>query len=79
MQSIDDVIFLVVELEVSRVVAVMAVEDMEAMNPDCSSFGMLIEVLNPFQASLIDYPTVFGCRDDLVVRQWLLFFYQKER
>jgi hypothetical protein len=44
----DDVVLLAVELKVSRVVAVVAVEDKEAMNPDCSSFGMLVEVLNPF-------------------------------
>ena len=44
----DNVVLLAVELEVGRVVAVMAVEDKEAMNPNCSSFGMLVEVLNPF-------------------------------
>ena len=44
----DDVVLLAVELEVSRVVAAMAVEDKEAMNPNCSSFGILVEVLNPF-------------------------------
>jgi len=44
----DNVVLLAVELEVGRVVAAMAVEDKEAMNPDCSSFGMLVEVLNLF-------------------------------
>ncbi|KAK3686091.1 hypothetical protein B0T22DRAFT_241101 [Podospora appendiculata] len=37
-----------VELEVGRVVAVVAVEDEEAINPGYSSFGMPVEVLNPF-------------------------------
>ena len=44
----DDVVLLAVELKVSRVVAVVAVEDKEAINPDCSSFGILVEMLNPF-------------------------------
>ena len=44
----DDVILFAVELEVGRVVAVVAVEDEEAINPGYSSFGMLVEVLNPF-------------------------------
>ena len=66
----NDVVLLAVELEVGRVVAVVAVEDEEAINPGCSSFGMLVEVLNPFQASLIGCPTVFGRRDDPVVWQW---------
>ena len=44
----DDIVLLAVELEVSRVVAVVAVEDKEAINPDYSRFGMLVEVLNPF-------------------------------
>ncbi len=44
----NDVVLLVVELKVGRVVAVVAVEDKEATNPSCSSFGILVEVLNPF-------------------------------
>jgi hypothetical protein len=44
----DDVVLLAVELKVSRVVAIVAVEDKEAINPDCSSVGMLVEMLNPF-------------------------------
>ena len=44
----NDVVLLAVELEVGRVVAVVAVEDEEAMNPSCSSFGVLVEVLNLF-------------------------------
>ena len=44
----NDVILLAVELEIGRVVAIVAVEDKEAINPGCSSFGMLVEVLNPF-------------------------------
>ena len=44
----DNVILFIVELEVGRVVAVIAVEDKEAINPGYSSFSMLIEVLNLF-------------------------------
>ncbi len=44
----NDVILFVVELEVSRVVAIVAVEDKEAINPGYSSFSILIEVLNLF-------------------------------
>jgi hypothetical protein len=44
----NNVVLLTVELEVGRVVAIVAVEDQEAMNPSCSSFGILVEVLNPF-------------------------------
>lgn len=44
----NDVVLLAVELEVGRVVAVVAIEYKEAINPDFSSFGMLIKVLNPF-------------------------------
>ena len=44
----DDVILFAIELEVGRVVAVIAVEDEEAINPSYSSFSMLVEVLNPF-------------------------------
>jgi hypothetical protein len=44
----DNVVLLIVELKVGRVVAIVAVEDEEAMNPDCSSFGMRVKVLNPF-------------------------------
>ncbi len=44
----DNVILFIVELEVSRVVAIIAVEDKEAINSSYSSFSMLIEVLNLF-------------------------------
>ncbi len=42
------VILLIIELEVGRVVAVVAVEDKEAMNANYSTFNMFIKVLNPF-------------------------------
>ena len=44
----NNVILFVVELEVSRVVAVVAIEDKEAINPSYLSFSILIEVLNLF-------------------------------
>jgi hypothetical protein len=44
----DNVVLLVVELKVGRVVAIVAVKDEEAINPDYSSFSIRIEVLNPF-------------------------------
>ncbi len=44
----DNVILFTVELEVGRVVAIVAVEDEEAINPSYLSFSMLIEVLNLF-------------------------------
>ncbi len=44
----DNVVILVVELEVGRVVAVIAIEDKEATNPSYSSFSILVEVLNLF-------------------------------
>jgi hypothetical protein len=44
----DDVVVFVVEFEVGRVVVVVAVEDEETMNPNCSSFGMFVEMLNLF-------------------------------
>ncbi len=65
----DNVVILAVELEVSQVVAVIAIEDKEATNPSYSSFSVLIEVLNPFQASLVGCLTVFRCYNDLVLRQ----------
>ena len=74
----NDVVLLVVELEVGRVVAIVAVEDEEAINPDFSSFSMLVEVLDPFQASLVRCPTVFGCRDDLVLWQWAVLILRGE-
>ncbi len=65
----NNVVILVVELEVSQVVAVVAIEDKEATNPSCSSFSVLVEVLNPFQASLVGCPTVFGYYNNPVLRQ----------
>ena len=44
----DNVILFIVELEVGRVVAIVAIEDEEAINPSYSSFSILIEVLNLF-------------------------------
>jgi hypothetical protein len=54
------------------VVAVMAIEDKEAINPGCSSSSMLIEVLNPFKASLIGRPTILRYHNNLVLRQWAI-------
>ena len=68
----NDLVLLVVDLEVGRVVAVVAVEDKKAVNPGCSSFSMLVEVLNPFYASLVGSPTVFGCRNNPILRQWAI-------
>jgi hypothetical protein len=65
----DDVVVFAIELEVGRIVAIVAVEDKEAINPNCSSFGILVEILNPFQASLIGCPTVFEYCDDPIFRQ----------
>ncbi len=44
----NNVILFIVELEVGRVVAIVAVKDKETINPGYSSFSILIEVLNPF-------------------------------
>ena len=44
----DNVILFAIELEVGRVVAIVAVKDEEAINPGYSSFSILIEVLNLF-------------------------------
>ena len=75
----NDIVLLAVDLEVGRVVAVVAVEDEEAMNSGCSSFGMLVEVLNPFEASLVGCPTVVGCRNDPVLGHWAVLVPQEER
>jgi hypothetical protein len=64
-----NVILLVVDLEVGRVVAVIAVEDKEAINPGYSSSSMLIEVLNPFKASLVGRLTILRYRDNPVLQQ----------
>ena len=65
----NDVVLLAVELEVSRVVAVIAIKDKEATNPSYSSFSVLVKVLNLFQASLVGCPTVFRYCNNLVLRQ----------
>ncbi len=65
----NNVVILVVELEVSQVVAVVAIKDKEAINPSYSSFSILVKVLNLFQASLVSCLTVFGCYNNLVLRQ----------
>ena len=44
----NNVILFAVHLEIGGVVAAMAVEDEEAIDPGCSSSGVLVEVLNPF-------------------------------
>lgn len=74
----DDVV-LAVELEVRRVVAAMAVEDEEAINPSCSSFGVLVEVLNPIQTKLIGIPTICGRKKIIRPLGNRLFSYQEER
>jgi hypothetical protein len=63
----NNVILLTVDLEVGRVVAVMAIEDKEAINPGCSSSSILIEVLNLFKAPLVGCPTILRYRDSLVL------------
>jgi hypothetical protein len=74
----NNVILLAVDLEVGRVVAVMAIEDKEAINPGCSSSSMLIKMLNPFKAPLVGGPTILRC----AIAQSFgnrLFSYQEER
>ncbi len=44
----NDVVLPAIDLKVGRVVAVMAVENEEAINPNCPRFGVLVKVLNPF-------------------------------
>ena len=44
----DDIVVFAIELEVGRMVVIVAIEDEETMNPNYSSFGMFVEVLNPF-------------------------------
>jgi hypothetical protein len=44
----NNIVLLIVELEVGQVVAIVAVEDQETINPSYSSFGILIKVLNLF-------------------------------
>ena len=44
----NDVVLPAIEFEIGQVIAVMAIEDKEAINPSCSSFGVFVEVLNPF-------------------------------
>lgn len=58
--------------------AVMAVEDEEAINPGCSSSGVLVEVLNPFKASLVGCRTILRRRDNPVVWQWAVLIPRRE-
>ncbi len=44
----NNVILFIIELKVSRVVAIIAVKDEEAINFSYSSFSMLIKMLNLF-------------------------------
>ncbi len=44
----DNVILFIVKLKVSRVVAIIAIKDEEAINFSYSSFSIFIEVLNLF-------------------------------
>jgi hypothetical protein len=44
----DDVVVFIIELEVGRMVVIVTVEDEEAINPNCSNFGMFVEMLNLF-------------------------------
>jgi hypothetical protein len=74
----NDVVLLAVELEGGRVVAAMAVEDEEAINPSCSSFGMLVEVFDPSQTELIGSPTILGRSNHPVLRQWAVLVPRRE-
>jgi hypothetical protein len=65
----NNIILLIVDLEVGRVVAIMAIEDKEAISPGYSSSSILIEVLNLFKAPLVSGPTILRYRDSPVLRQ----------
>ena len=44
----DDIVVFAIELEVGRIIVVVTVEDEKAMNPNYSSFGILVEMQNLF-------------------------------
>ena len=59
----NNVILLAIKLKVGRVVAFMAVKDKQPICSSCTTFSMLVKVLNPFQASFIGRPAVVANSD----------------
>lgn len=64
----DDAVVLAVELEIYRMVALVAIKDQEAISPNSSRFSLLIKVFDPFQTDLVSGPTIAAQRDDPVLR-----------
>jgi hypothetical protein len=62
----DDVVLLAIELEFSRVVALVAVEDQQPVFALRPRRCMAVEVLNPIQAYRIGSPAIVGGCDTLV-------------
>ena len=62
----DDVVLLAVELEFSRVVALVAVEDQQPVFAFCTRCCIDVEVLNPIQAYCISSLAIIGGCDTLV-------------
>ena len=59
----NDIILLVVELEFSPIVALVAVEDQQPVLALCPARCMVVEVLDPIQAYRIRSPAIIGSCD----------------
>lgn len=47
-------VLVVVDLKVGQAVATITIKYKKEISPDCSSFGVLAEILNPFKDPIID-------------------------
>jgi hypothetical protein len=65
----DGVVLLAAELEVGRVVALVAIQDQEAINTYCTGLGVLVEMLVPFWTSFVRRPSVLRGGNDPILRQ----------
>lgn len=65
----DNIVLLTVELKVAQVVALVAVQDREAINTHCTRLGVLVEVLDPFYTSFVCCPSVLGGGNDPILGQ----------
>ena len=64
----DNLILLVVLLEIKRVVALMAVDNKQAMLPNSTPLRMFVKMLQPLKAKLICCPAILRDTNKPVLR-----------
>ena len=69
----NNIVFLTIELEIDRMVALVAVEDQDSICALRTVFRVFIEVFNPIEAFLVCSPPVFGLCYYPVGRHWGVF------